>query len=195
MNDQYLLEVEVKYFVDDEKHLRVCLDSLGAIELAAEHHIDTYYAHPCRDFRQTKEALRLRRINGQPFITYKGPKLPGDVKVRRELEWSLAPGDEMGELTEELWRQLGFSPVAVVDKIRRPFEFLQPGQKLQITIDTVQEVGVYAEIEILAKPANMEEARVAVLAMARKLELSRLESLSYLGLLLQNREQISGDSR
>ena len=49
-----------------------------------QEHVDTYYNHPSRDFAETREALRIRRVDGVPMVTYKGTKLPGEVKARRE---------------------------------------------------------------------------------------------------------------
>ena len=56
--------------------------------------VDQYFAHPARDFAQTDEALRLRRVGKQNFITYKGSKIDATTKTRREIELPLAPGEE-----------------------------------------------------------------------------------------------------
>ena len=116
-----MLEVEQKFRVDEEAKLLSCLEAIGAVADTTEIHEDIYYAHPARDFRQTTEALRIRVVNGVPMITYKGPKLPGSMKVRKELEWRLDPGDPCGRQTMEMLDLLGFKPVANVRKSRNVF--------------------------------------------------------------------------
>ena len=56
-------EVEQKFLVDDPEALQNRLIELGASPSPSEQHSDTYYNHPCRDFSETHEALRIRRIN------------------------------------------------------------------------------------------------------------------------------------
>ncbi len=75
-----MFEVEQKYRVDDVSDLQSRLDQRGASRGDLEQHSDTYYNHPNRDFSQTGEAFRIRRINGIPLITYKGAKLAGAIK-------------------------------------------------------------------------------------------------------------------
>src|ERR1700688_1176895 len=70
--------------------------------------VDRYYAHPARDFAQTDEALRIRRIGQANYVTYKGPKLDTTTKTRRELELPLAPGDAGAAGFAELLEALGF---------------------------------------------------------------------------------------
>ena len=59
--------------------------------LAARFHdpaeqVDRYFAHPCRDFARTDEALRLRRDGDDVAITWKGPRIDAATKTRRESE-------------------------------------------------------------------------------------------------------------
>ncbi len=72
-----MFEVEQKFTIRDLQGFEQRLLQLGGIAGAREDHIDTYFNHPCRDFAATSEALRIRRINGKPLITYKGKKDPG----------------------------------------------------------------------------------------------------------------------
>jgi adenylate cyclase, class 2 len=188
-----MLEIESKFAVEDSERLLSNIFGLNAIELPAEHHADTYFRHPCRDFAKTSEALRLRRINGRAFITYKGPKQPGMVKVRQELEWSLAPHDEDGEKTEALWTALGFTRVACVEKHRRHFQVNQHERLAIITLDDVKKVGLFAEIEVMAEAEEIDQAKQLVLDTAEKLGLTHHQPLSYLSLLLQQTEKIPHD--
>lgn len=182
-----MYEVEQKFHVADPDALINRLIDLGATEMPTQTHRDTYFNHPSRDFAQTHEALRIRRVDGIPMVTYKGTKLPGAVKARRELEWRLDPGDSDGAKTEELWSLLGFRRVATVAKVRRIFDLGEPFVGLTVTVDAVETVGSYAEIETLADDEDaVDAARARVEGLSERLKLTRHEPRSYLRMLLEN---------
>lgn len=179
-------EIEQKFHVDDLPCLENRLTELEAVEQRIEQHSDSYYNHPSRDFRETKEALRIRRVDGVPMITYKGPKMPGLIKARQECEWRLDPGDPDGFSTEELLQILGFRPVAIVRKTRRCFSL--PGEMADfgVVIDSVQFVGTFAEVELVVAEANeIELARERIADLSSHLGLVRDEPRSYLTMLLE----------
>lgn len=181
-----MFEVEQKFHVSDTNETRRLLEDLKAVAGPVEVHADTYYNHPCKDFAESKEAFRVRRINGRPLITYKGPKLPGTVKARQELEWSLDPGDQDGTKMEQLLQLLGFRRVATVEKNRRPFSLPGPLSEMTVVLDEVEKLGFFAEIEILAgDQEELESARAKVLELASRLGLRDAEPKSYLTMLLE----------
>ncbi len=192
-----MFEIEQKYHVSDRHHLVAKLDAIGAILVSEKDNTDTYYNHPCRDFAQTGEALRVRREDGLPLVTYKGQKLPGDVKAREELEWRLDPGDTDGKLMERLLTQLGFRIVATVSKRRQTYRWGSTEDPLTITIDEVPDLGsatapgLFAEIETVLdsnapSPDEVESARARVSKLAERLGLNRPESRSYLRMILES---------
>uniref|UniRef100_UPI00356A17DF class IV adenylate cyclase n=1 Tax=Novipirellula sp. TaxID=2795430 RepID=UPI00356A17DF len=163
-----MFEVEQKFHLDDSTATEAMLLEAGFQAVETQTHRDTYYNHPCRDFAQSKEALRVRRVNGLPWITYKGTKLPGAIKARRELEWELGPGDADGDKTEELLQLLGFQRVAEVCKTRRVFEPDESAAEsnrgdwvgFSVVLDDVQQVGRFAEIELIAEnESDVPQAR------------------------------------
>ena len=179
-------EIEQKFHVEDVSELERRLAELGAIETGTQRHSDSYYNHPSRDFRETREALRIRRVDGVPMITYKGPKLPGAVKARLEREWRLDPGDPDGSATEELLEILGFRPVAVVEKRRRVFELPGRWADVVVVIDDVENVGLFAEVELIApNEGGVEIARERIRELSDHLSLQRAEPRSYLSMLLE----------
>lgn len=181
-----MFEVEQKYHVEDLADLEQRLRQLGAIEQPVQQHVDTYYNHPSRDFAVTREALRVRRIDGIPLVTYKGTKLPGEVKARRELEWRLDPGDPDGTNMEELLQMLGFRRVAAVTKRRRSFQMPMESADFGIMIDRVDLLGSFAEIELIAPDADqIETARSKIIELAERLGLQLAESRSYLRMILE----------
>lgn len=196
-----VLEIEQKYHIDDVASLEASLIELGALEQSLQQHADTYFNHPSRDFAQTHEALRVRFSNGIPMVTYKGTKLPGAVKARRELEWRLDPGDADGTQMQTLLKLLGFREVATVRKSRRSFSFQQQDSDFTITIDQVESVGLFAEIELVvqvapdgsdasteARDALVGETRDKIVKLASQLGLRRDQPRSYLRMLLESRE-------
>jgi len=177
-------EVELKHRVDDEAALVARLAECGAVLSPPITQSDQYFAHPSRDFAQTDEALRIRVVGDQAFVTYKGPKLDTATKTRRELELPLDPSDAGGRKFAELLAALGFTPVAVVTKQRRAFELLQVGRPVAGTLDTVESLGTFVELELLADEAGLAAAQAAITALAGELELGPSERRSYLEMLL-----------
>lgn len=179
-------EVEQKYHVDDIPELESRIGGIDAVEEQTQEHIDTYYNHPSRDFAETREALRVRRVDGVPMITYKGTKLPGTVKARRELEWRLDPGDRDGTKTEELLDLLGFHKVAVVKKHRRCYAMPADLADFEVMIDEVAALGSFAEVELIAgNSSEIEAARERIGQLSGTLGLHRAESRSYLRMILE----------
>lgn len=193
-----LIEVELKFCVPDAEALIAKLVNLDACDVEAESHCDTYFRHPCRDFAATREALRIRRITRHrqdelgamsdeqdTCVTYKGAHLPGNVKARRELEWSLEASDHDGTNLQSLLLCLGFEMVATVKKQRRSRQLRRSGRDVIVALDQVENVGSYAEIEVLAADENdLQAARDVVSRLAEELGLSTPEPRSYLTLLL-----------
>ena len=195
-------EVEQKYFVDDQPGLKRVLRNDGWRLAMTESHEDDYFNHPCRDFAVSGEALRIRKIDGQASVTYKAAKIPGRIKARRELEWSLGPADADGHHLDELLRFLDFVPVATVRKVRQiyvqdPVDSANPKKKLTVVIDTAERLGIFAEIEGLVEmsgadqrerdqSAEIESTRRQITELAQRLGLSRVQPLSYLRMLLAN---------
>jgi adenylate cyclase class 2 len=177
-----MLEVELKFPLDHAGSLRERLVSVGAVAKGVVEQSDAYFNHPARDFAVTDEALRIRTVGDESVVTYKGPKLDGSAKTRFELELPLAAqtADGWGELLT----RLGFRAVATVRKRRELFELTREGRAFELSIDEVEGVGAFAEVETLADEASREEAEHAVLALAAELGLTDAEPRSYLELRL-----------
>jgi adenylate cyclase class 2 len=126
----------------------------------------------------------LRRVGTAGRLTYKGPKQPHAVKVRVELEVPLADGDQHADDCLALLKNLGYRPVAVVRKHRRPYHLTRKGFEMTVVLDDVERVGRYAEVEVLAPEQQVTEATAAVSGLAADLGLTSVERRSYLNLLL-----------
>ncbi|SMP74336.1 adenylate cyclase, class 2 [Neorhodopirellula lusitana] len=207
-----MFEIEMKFRVDDHDGLIERIAQAGGVHVSRMTNEDTYFNHPCRDFVQTGEALRIRREDGVPMVTYKAPKLgvglsaesdaansAGQVKAREELEWRLDPGDQDGTSMQRLFQHLGFRQVAVVTKDRRTYRIGSDHAAMTVTVDEVESVGRYAEIECMLPtdaPTDEEvaEARGRVVKLAGELALAEAESRSYLRMLLEKLESKSEEA-
>jgi adenylate cyclase, class 2 len=179
-----LYEVEQKYPVADLPQLEKRLLELGAAIAAPRAEADLYFAHPCRDFRQTDEALRIRRKGEKNYVTYKGPKIDATTKTRREIDLPVLPGSEMTLNWHALLEALGFRPVAEVRKNRRKAKITWKGREVEGSLDDVEGVGSYFELELIAEAEGIEAAKACIGSLAEQLGLGESERRSYLELLL-----------
>ena len=178
-------EVEQKFVLDDPAELLARLPALGARPTGARTQRDRYFNHPGRDFAATDEALRIRSSGDTNVVTYKGPKLSTRSKTRRELETPLGAGAEAAETFAQTLVALGFAPVAVVEKTRKTFELTWEGNRGEVALDQVRNLGSFAEIEFLADDASdIGPIEDVLLRLADRLGLTRVERRSYLELLL-----------
>ncbi len=139
-----MIEVEVKaHAPKDFKKLEKELLNLGANRVRDEYQEDTYFNAPHRDFAQTDEALRIRKVKNnnseEIFITYKGAKMDDVSKTRKEIEVSVKDPLKVADI----FKNLSFRPVATVRKNRIIYNL----KELIITLDEVHGVGNFVEIE------------------------------------------------
>lgn len=178
--DPERVEVEIKARVDDLGTIRTRLLELGAKAMRTIRQRDQYLAHPSRSFEDTDEALRVRVEDEQAFLTYKGPKLDASTKTRRELEVPIEDADTALAVFESL----GFTLVPLVEKEREAFTW----EDAIVTLDEVEGVGSFVEVELVAPEDGVDAARERVLSLASKLGLERLERRSYLEMLLEGED-------
>jgi adenylate cyclase class 2 len=178
-------EVELKFQVDEPSVLEENLVARDFNIVELQQHEDIYLRHPCRDFVLTDEALRIRRVNQQAYLTYKGPRNAGVVKTREEIELVI----DSGALDDWLLlvNRLGFQQVVPVRKTRKIFECSSNEEfsEIHVTIDCVEQLGNFAEIEIVvAEAKGVAAAEQRVLSLAKLLELKKIQPKSYLTMLL-----------
>lgn len=178
-----MLEAEVKLALGaaDAAALRARIAALAAAPAATHHQIDTYLAHPGRDFRGSDEALRLRSEDGALRVTYKGPRLDPPRKTREEIEFALGTDHATAST---LLERLGFRAAAEVRKTRLEWT-LHDGYAVTVCIDEVDGLGTYCEIEVEA--ADVAQGRLRLEATQARLGLAHLAPIaaSYLELLEQ----------
>jgi adenylate cyclase class 2 len=178
------VEVESKFRVSDFSALEQKLAALGAEPIGVLVERDQYFNAPDRDFARTDEALRIRCVGSENRLTYKGPKRDLVTKTRTEIELPVGEGPATAELCADLLTHLGYRAVAIVEKTRRSFGLLYNGFQMEICLDTVRNVGQFAEVEIVTTEEQLEPARRCLLTITERLELRDSERRSYLEMLL-----------
>lgn len=137
--------------------------------------VDLYFNHPGRDFAVSDEALRLRRVEGNCFLTYKGPKIDGLTKTREELQ--VAVGDWDGAV--RILKKLGFTEVRSIKKRRRYFSL----EGYDVMLDQVEGLGSFIEVEKVGEDYNPQD----LIDFLRGLGIEESETKSYLELMIEKR--------
>ena len=186
-------EVEIKFRVDDVAELERRLLPLGGTgfeEPVTES--DFFFQHPCRNFVQTDECLRLRYRalsdgTSEHSLTYKGPKIDTSTKTRKEIELPITEPEQW----KSLLAALGFHQSASVQKFRRRQRLTVNHRDVNIVLDTLPALPesnrLFVEMETLATEVEVEECRTLILDIAQQLGLSNPIRESYLN-LVQNYE-------
>ena len=178
------LEIEIKFRVHGHGSVSESLARLGFKPVGVVTEEDQYLNGVDRDFAKTGEAFRLRREGNNYLFTYKGPKLPGIAKIRREIEVPVTQSHESATLLLELLQALGFCPVAKVVKERAFFKGEWQGAEVTVCLDSIATLGSFVELEQLAEEQDAESVSLRLRDLAGALGLSEMESKSYLALVL-----------
>lgn len=183
------IEVEAKFPVNNPEQLLLDAAALGfhfPDEATLEQ--DDYFNHPARDFRQTDEALRIRRCGTELVLTWKGPRLDSLSKTRRELEVPfLVPSDQIVDRLQSLTAillALGFTHSGCVRKLRRTASLVFEGRTFHASLDDVSGLPLHAELETLCEDCERSAALQSLLKLAERLNLRLQERRSYLELVL-----------
>jgi len=147
------LEVEIKTKLEGPERSQILayLHDHGAELLREIIEEDLYFNSPQVDFKETDEALRLRRTRlvGETndanrdglLLTYKGPKIHVDSKTRREINIELKK-DQAKSFTA-LFRSLGYYSGGTVIKTRIEMSY----KGFVICLDRIDGLGDFMEIE------------------------------------------------
>ncbi len=169
------MELEVKVPCEDLAGLEERLRRMGASHVEDLDQVDLYFSHPARDFGVTDEALRLRRENERVVVTYKGPKLDQDTKLREEIELGVEDLDRMSLVLE----RLGFRPVIRIVKKRTVYEL----EGVHLCLDRVAGLSDFVEMEWQGE--DLDEGKRRIFGLKKKLGLVGNERRSYLELLME----------
>ncbi|MDX1967739.1 MAG: class IV adenylate cyclase [Planctomycetaceae bacterium] len=178
-------EVEMKFPIPAADGLPARLAELGAVWSEPVRQRDQYFGHPARNFGETDEALRMRSVDDETILTYKGPVIDRLTKTRREIETHLAPDPSSAAALGDILQQLGFVRVRQVVKWRRTATINWRSRSVTCGWDEVPPVGAFLELEIVADEGDKSAAQRDLLDLAAHLKLPAQEPRSYLEMLLE----------
>jgi len=178
-----MLEIELKVRISSLEPVRRQLHRLNAQFCGRIHEHDVYYNAPHRDFAVTDEAIRVRYTNDHAVVTYKGAKIQSfGLKAREELNTAV----ESGTIFELVLERLGFKKTAEVNKWRENYKV----GTMAISLDSVDELGTFAEIEIMAENDD-SDASAQIDRISKELGIQGEPILaSYLEMLLSKRSAV-----
>lgn len=194
-----MFEVEIKVQIPNPVRIKETFkENHGVYEFSLIHE-DTYFNMPkgLRDFKQTDEALRLRKSikfnkknprkkqEIEYYFTYKGKKLDKLTKTRKELEIRI---DNL-EKTKELLNLLGFQEVLTVEKDRDLYKFEFKNYEIEALIDYLPILKqFFLEVEVLSdSEEGIDKSRNVLFEFLSLIGISRDESIkkSYLELIIE----------
>ena len=202
-----MFEVEVKFRVDDLKKYEEALEKFGALFVDVGEEEDYFFRNDALGFPDQGKMLRIRRRGSYLATTFKGPKLDATTKTREEIELPLvtrvsSASETRDALVERMRREwttfyerLGFEHVETVRKFRREAYVSFGMRAFTITVDTLDELGTFTELETIAEESEVEEAREVVLRFAEELGLTEPIVKSYLALLIESRTHTVVDEK
>ncbi len=182
--DDALYEVEQKFPVDDFRSLLAQFKQRAIVIGDPVEQHDRYYAHPARNFSVTDEALRIRQVGRQSWMTYKGPRVDTGSKTRREIEIELPSGASTVEEFDQLLLLVGFKHAGSVVKKRRAGRISLPGWDVSVMLDEVVSLGCFVELETIVREERLEDAECMINQLAGEFDLFQAQQASYLELVL-----------
>lgn len=169
-------EIELRYETKDIKNLMRKLNKLAKRVGRAQYQKDTYFNPPHKNFlnsRIVKEWFRLRESLGGNSINYKNWILKDGktTNVCKELESSIKDPKKI----EKILYFLGFKKLVIVKKKRKTWET----QNLLITIDDVDSLGTFVEIEAKGQFRTFKKAKDQIHKFSTKLKLTQTKRVLY----------------
>ncbi|MDV0444533.1 hypothetical protein MmiAt1_00590 [Methanimicrococcus sp. At1] len=180
-----MYEIEVKVKIP-HAGIKEDLIQNGAVFTGAEDQSDIYFNSPTRDFAKTDEALRIRSVNGEGEITYKGKKIDTVSKTRPEYNSPVDPIE-----MKEILLALGYFVSGAVIKRREIYEW----DGFIIGLDTVEGLGEFVEVESVLRDADdkasIDKEVCRIFEFLNKYGISEQDSIttSYLELVLKNQNE------
>ena len=133
------LEREIKLRFDSANEARTKILALGATPLHGRRlQEDALLDTADESLRRQQATLRVRSESGKSLLTFKGPVLPGLLKIREEHETVVADGIALLAVLEGLGLHIWFR----YEKFREEFE----ADDLVMAVDETP-VGVFVELE------------------------------------------------
>ena len=148
------VEIEAKIKVENFDDVRARLQKAGAGDGTDHFETNTFFDTEDHSLLAADKGLRLRLTRDeqsgaeQHIVTYKGPRRPGPLKSREEVEVSVNDPEQATRLFE----QLGFKKLLSFEKRRQSWNL----DGCKVELDTVPHLGTFVEIEGAGEQAVMK---------------------------------------
>ena len=181
-------EIEIKVPVDQEAFLAVKLLLKGSARFAGSSEQDDEYFTPChRNFVEPKfpfEWLSIRQRGGTSFISYKHwhPENEEDTTHCDEFETPIHEPDQL----RRIFLALDFKKLVTVTEVREKYVY---NDAFEISLDRVNELGHFIEIEALKDFGGVEKTREEIFSLSKDLGIdpSKREKRGYPYLVMAKR--------
>ncbi|HOB76029.1 MAG TPA: class IV adenylate cyclase [Phycisphaerae bacterium] len=174
-------EVEAKLKVDSHEAVRGRLRALGAEPRGQVLEVNHIFDNAHRSMLAGDRGLRLRECRDErgelvrAVLTYKGPRVPGSIKRREEIEIVVDDPVAAGTMLE----RLGFVEAVRFEKRRETWRL----NGCLVELDEVPYLGLFVEIE------GPDEGRIEQVRGELGLSGAPLVHGSYIGLLVRHCEE------
>lgn len=151
-------EIEVKYRVSDVAALRERLRNRRAERVGARFELNRILDSPKHTLRDFRGLLRVRSTRDEDSgkcsgcITFKGPRTPGPVKMREEIETSV--GDAQAAM--DFLARLGYRDFLCYEKRREIWRLAN----CEVCLDELPRLGWFVEIEGPSAESVMDLAKL-----------------------------------
>jgi adenylate cyclase, class 2 len=140
------LELEVKIHVADASMVRARVAELAGAAVQHVLELNTFFDSSDGRLRAADCGLRVRtsrlvetgQVTGS-ILTFKGPRLPGPIKRREEIEFGVSDANTLQLLLE----QLGYTPCLSFEKRRETWRL----DGCEVVIDELPHLGYFLEVE------------------------------------------------
>ena len=149
------LEIEAKFRLSDPDEMRSRLAAAGAEPVGTVLEDNAFFDTPAGQLLANDCGLRVRTTRdgaGQQrcTLTYKGPRQPGELKIRQEEEAVV----ESASSAKAILAALGYEPTLSFQKRRQSFRL----GEARIELDELPQLGFFLEIEADDEP-SLQAAR------------------------------------
>ncbi|QVL32867.1 class IV adenylate cyclase [Telmatocola sphagniphila] len=180
-----MIEMEQKYRIDDPRKIEELLRSEGAQYDRKEKHVDLFFSAPDRNFGETDEVLRLRCVDDQSVLTYKGPRQNSEIKARKEIEAELKSGNRDRQALIGILQALGYQSALSVEKTRDNWKWNFQQLDIHVCLDRLESVGDFLELEVVGDASELSRIKKTFEAAEKLLGLTVREERSYLRMVLE----------
>jgi adenylate cyclase class 2 len=138
------IEVERKVKIDDKESFLSKIKELGAEFVKEKHQVDKYFSHPTKDLLTVEpiQFIRVREQDGKAELGY-------HLVVSRDSAHEYETWCDKPEMLYKFLEHVGCKILGIIDKQRKYYKLTYKEREVEIVLDDVKELGVFAEAEVI----------------------------------------------